>query len=33
MQMLKPVLIDNYYVFEAGRKGLKNIRDTIWLVK
>jgi len=24
---------DNYYVFEAGKKGLKNLRDTVWLVK
>jgi hypothetical protein len=24
---------DSYYVFEAGRKGLKNLRDTVWLVK
>jgi hypothetical protein len=24
---------DNYYVFEAGRRGLKNLRDTVWLVK
>ena len=24
---------DDYYVFEAGRKDLKNLRDTIWLVK
>ena len=24
---------DDYYVFDAGRKDLKNLRDTIWLVK
>jgi len=24
---------DSYYVFEAGRRGLKNLRDTVWLVK
>jgi len=24
---------DSYYVFEAGKKGLKNLRDTVWLVK
>jgi len=24
---------DSYYVFEAARKGLKNLRDTVWLVK
>lgn len=24
---------DSYYVFEASRKGLKNLRDTVWLVK
>jgi hypothetical protein len=24
---------DSYYVFEAGRTGLKNLRDTVWLVK
>lgn len=24
---------DNYYVFEAGKSGFKNLRDTVWLVK
>jgi len=24
---------DSYYVFEAGRRDLKNLRDTVWLVK
>lgn len=24
---------DSYYVFEAGKTGLKNLRDTVWLVK
>lgn len=24
---------DNYYIFEAAKKGLKNLRDTVWLVK
>jgi len=24
---------DSYYVFEAGKRGLKNLRDTVWLVK
>lgn len=24
---------DSYYIFEAARKGLKNLRDTVWLVK
>ena len=24
---------ESYYVFEAGKKGLKNLRDTVWLVK
>lgn len=24
---------DSYYVFEAGKQGLKNLRDTVWLVK
>jgi len=24
---------DSYYVFEAGKSGLKNLRDTVWLVK
>ena len=24
---------DSYYVFEAGKKGLKNLRDTVWFVK
>ena len=24
---------DNYYLFEAGRRGLKNLRDTVWVVK
>jgi hypothetical protein len=23
---------DSYYVFEAGKRGLKNLRDTVWLV-
>ena len=24
---------DSYYIFEAGKKGFKNLRDTVWLVK
>jgi len=24
---------DTYYVFEAGKRGLKNLHDTVWLVK
>ena len=24
---------DSYYVFEAGKRDLKNLRDTVWLVK
>ena len=24
---------DSYYVFEASRKGFKNLRDTVWVVK
>ena len=24
---------DSYYVFEAGKQGLKTLRDTVWLVK
>ena len=24
---------DSYYVYEAARNGLKNLRDTVWLVK
>ena len=24
---------DSYYIFEAARTGLKNLRDTVWLVK
>lgn len=24
---------DSYYVFEAGKRGLKNLRDTVWIVK
>ena len=24
---------DSYYIFEAAKKGLKNLRDTVWLVK
>ena len=23
---------DSYYIFEAGKKGFKNLRDTVWLV-
>ena len=23
---------DDYYIFEAGKRGLKNLRDTVWLV-
>ena len=23
---------DRYYIFEAGKKGFKNLRDTVWLV-
>jgi hypothetical protein len=24
---------DSYYIFEASKKGLKNLRDTVWLLK
>lgn len=24
---------DSYYIFEAGKKGFKSLRDTVWLVK
>jgi len=24
---------DSYYIFEAVKKGFKNLRDTVWLVK
>lgn len=24
---------DSYYIFEAGKKDMKNLRDTVWLVK
>ena len=24
---------DRYYIFEAAKEGLKNLRDTVWLVK
>jgi hypothetical protein len=24
---------DSYYIFEAAKTGLKNLRDTVWLVK
>jgi hypothetical protein len=24
---------DSYYIFEAAKDGLKNLRDTVWLVK
>jgi hypothetical protein len=24
---------DSYYIFEAGKKGFKNLRDTVWLEK
>lgn len=24
---------DSYYIFEAAKMGLKNLRDTVWLVK
>ena len=24
---------DTYYVFEAGKRDIKNLRDTVWLVK
>ena len=24
---------DNYYVYEASKQGLQNLRDTVWLVK
>ena len=24
---------ESYYIYEASRKGLKNLRDTVWLVK
>ena len=24
---------DSYYIFEAAKKGLKDLRDTVWLVK
>ena len=24
---------DSYYVFEAGKQGFQDLRDTVWLVK
>ena len=24
---------ESYYIYEASRKGLKNLRDTVWLLK